>query len=118
MANEQQDSVEWAKLLNKVDPQKRKAILEILYPSMPESLKELHKNLYRIHKPFELFLRGSQAELAQFPSAGIPAQSKAIAKNVKKDFNAGIGIAHDTNGHILAAPFIDRFIDELLTRGL
>ena len=113
LATEQQDSEEWTKLLSRVDPQKRNAILEILYPSIPEPLKALHKNLYRMHKPFELFLRGSQAELAQFPSAGIPAQSKAIAQNVKKDFNAGIGIAHDTNGQIMSAPFINRFIDEL-----
>ena len=60
-----------------------------------------------------MLLSGSQAEVAQFPSAGIPAQSKAIAQHVKKDLNAGIGIAHDTNGQIMAAPFIDRFIDEL-----
>ena len=110
---EMQNSEEWTRLLNQLDPQKKNAILEILCPSIPENLKTLHEKLYKLHQPFQLFLKGSESELAQFPSAGIPAQSKAIAQNVKKDFNAGIGIAHDTNGQIMSAPFINRFIDEL-----
>ena len=113
LTTEQQNSKEWTRLLNPLDPQKKNAILEILNPSIPEALKALHETLYKLHRPFELFLRGSQAEVAQFPSAGIPAQSKAIAQNVKKDFNAGIGIAHDTSGHIMAAQFINRFIEDL-----
>ena len=111
--NEIENSEEWMNLLNKIDPQQKNAILAILSPSIPQSLKDLHHKLYDLHPPFKSFLRGSQAELAQFPSAGIPAQSKAIAQNVKKGFNAGIGIAHDTNGKILAAPFVDRFLDML-----
>ncbi len=108
-----EDMGEWNSLLNKLNPQKKSAILEILNPSIPEKLKVLHEKLYNLHRPFKLFLRGTQAEFAQFPSAGIPAQSKAIAQHVMKEFNAGIGIAHDPNGHILAAPFVNRFIDEL-----
>lgn len=113
LASEFQDNKEWTELLDQLNPQKKNAILEILNPSIPEALLSLHKRLYDLHKPFELLLSGSQAEVAQFPSAGIPAQSKSIAQHVRKDLNAGIGIAHDTNGQILAAPFIDRFIDEL-----
>ena len=108
-----ENPTEWMNLLNTLDPQKKNAILEILNPSKPQSLRELQAKIFDLHAPFSLFLSGTQAELAQFPSAGIPAQSKAIAQNVKKSLNAGIGIAHDTNGQILAAPYVDRFLNLL-----
>lgn len=93
--------------------QKKQAVMNTLMPDISASLSQLHQNLFELHRPFEILLNGTYAELAQFPSAGIPAQSKAISQQVIKGCNAGIGIAHDPDGEILAAPFVNRFLELL-----
>lgn len=107
------DAEKFVDLIYELEPQKRQAIVNVICPDVSLSLSELQQSLYELHPPFKLLLNGTYAEVAQFPSAGIPAQSKSISQSVNKGYNAGIGIAHDRFGNILAPPYINRFISSL-----